>query len=91
MLALSLMVTSSAAALLTGALTRFTFTEYQMGVDARLVVYAPDRPAAEDACAAAFARIAALDSMMSDYRRDSELMRLCDHAGGAPVRGPISK
>lgn len=57
-----------------------------MGVDARLVVYAPDRPAAEVACTAAFARIAALDSLMSDYRRDSELMRLCDHAGGAPVR-----
>lgn len=80
------MVTSSAAAPPTGALTRFTFTEYHMGVDARLVVYAPDRPAAEVACTAAFARIAALDSMMSDYRRDSELTRLSARAGGAPVR-----
>lgn len=68
------------------ALTRFTYTEYHMGVDARLVVYAPDQKTAEDACAAAFERIAALDSMMSDYRRDSELMRLCDQAGGPPVR-----
>jgi thiamine biosynthesis lipoprotein len=67
-------------------LTRFTYTEYHMGVDARLVVYAPDQKTAEDACAAAFARIAALDSIMSDYRRDSELMRLCDKAGGPPVR-----
>ncbi len=57
-----------------------------MGVDARLVVYAPDRKTAEDACAAAFARIAALDWIMSDYRRDSELMRLCARAGGPPVR-----
>jgi thiamine biosynthesis lipoprotein len=57
-----------------------------MGVDARLVVYAPDRPAAEDACAAAFARIAALDSMMSDYRHDSELNRLSARAGGPPTR-----
>ncbi len=57
-----------------------------MGVDARLVVYAPDRTNAEDACAAAFARIAALDTIMSDYRRDSELTRLCEKAGGPPVR-----
>jgi thiamine biosynthesis lipoprotein len=57
-----------------------------MGVDARIVVYAPDRPSAEAACAAAFARIAALDSMMSDYRRDSELMRLCARAGGQAAR-----
>jgi len=50
------------------------------------VVYAPDRAAAERACATAFERIAALDSIMSDYRRDSELMRLCARAGGPPVR-----
>src|SRR5204863_5231810 len=36
--------------------------------------------------AAAFERIAALDTIMSDYRRDSELMRLCARAGGPPVR-----
>lgn len=57
-----------------------------MGVDARLVVYAPDLKTAEDACAAAFERIAAMDSMMSDYRRDSELTRLSAAAGGPPVR-----
>jgi thiamine biosynthesis lipoprotein len=79
-------MTSSIAAPSSGALNRFSYTEYHMGVDARLVVYAPDRPTAEDACAAAFSRIAALDSMMSDYRRDSELVRLCDRAGGPPVR-----
>jgi len=59
-----------------------------MGVDARLVVYAPDQPTAERACAAAFQRIAALDSIMSDYRRDSELMRLCAGAGGPAT--PVS-
>ena len=68
------------------ALTRFTYTEYHMGVDARLVVYAKDENAAVDACTAAFARIAQLDSMMSDYREDSELMKLCNQAGGPPVR-----
>ncbi len=57
-----------------------------MGVDARLIVYARDKATAETACAAAFERIAQLDAMMSDYRKDSELMRLCDKAGGPPVR-----
>lgn len=70
------------------ALTRFTFTEYHMGVDARIVVYAPNRDAAERACTAAFNRIAELDAIMSDYRADSELMLLCKKAGGAPV--PVS-
>jgi thiamine biosynthesis lipoprotein len=86
LLALSLIVTSSVAAPPAGELTRYTYTQYHMGIDARLVVYAPDQSTAEDACAAAFARIAALDSIMSDYRPRSELMRLCDRAGGPPVR-----
>lgn len=60
-----------------------------MGIDARLVVYAPNRQIAEKACAAAFKRIAELDTCMSDYRRDSELNRLCRRAGGGPV--PVSK
>lgn len=57
-----------------------------MGVAARLVLYAPDQAAAEAAGAAAFARIAALDSIMSDYRRDSEINRLAARAGGPAVR-----
>jgi FAD:protein FMN transferase len=69
-------------------LTRFTYTEYHMGIDARIVVYARDQSTAEKACIAAFARIAELDTIMSDYRKDSELMRLCAKAGGPPV--PVS-
>ena len=67
------------------ALTRFTYTQYHMGIDARMVVYAPDQATAERACTAAFARIAQLEAIMSDYRKDSELMKLCDRAGGPPV------
>lgn len=84
-----LVVTSSVAApgrAPEGALTRYSYTQYHMGVDARLTVYAPDQATAEDACAAAFARIAVLDSIMSDYRVDSELNRLCARAGGPPVK-----
>jgi FAD:protein FMN transferase len=67
------------------SLSRFEYTEYHMGVDVRIVVYAPDKPHAEAACTAAFERIAELDTTMSDYRVDSELNRLCARAGGPPV------
>lgn len=69
--------------------TRFEYKEYHMGVDVRIVVYAPDQQTAERACAAAFERFAELDTLMSDYRSDSELMRLCARAGGPPV--PVSR
>lgn len=59
-----------------------------MGVRARIVVYAADEAAARRACAAAFDRIACLEDVMSDYRPTSELMRLCDKAGGPPA--PVS-
>lgn len=57
-----------------------------MGVVARIVLYAPGEAAAREAAGAAFARIAALDSVMSDYRPASELMRLSGRSGGPSVR-----
>ncbi len=57
-----------------------------MGVQARIALYAPDRATAERGVAAAFDRIAALDAIMSDYRRDSELTRLGEQSGGGPVQ-----
>ncbi|MFQ6096198.1 MAG: FAD:protein FMN transferase [Armatimonadota bacterium] len=56
-----------------------------MGVQVRIVVYAPDAEQADRACEASFRRIAALEDVMSDYRPESELMRLCAQAGGPPV------
>jgi len=57
-----------------------------MGVRARIVVYAAEEHQARGACKAAFARIAELEQVMSDYRPTSELMRLCARAGGRAVR-----
>lgn len=51
-----------------------------------ITVYAPDQATAERACEAAFERIAEIEQVASDYRPDSELMRLCAQAGGPPVR-----
>ncbi len=56
-----------------------------MGVQARIVVYARDAAEAESATAAVFARLDALEQVMSDYRPDSELMRLCARGGEGPV------
>jgi thiamine biosynthesis lipoprotein len=69
-------------------LSRFEYRQVQMGIVARLVLYAPDEVAARDAASAAFARVALLDSIMSDYRPESELMRLAASSGGPPV--PVS-
>ena len=65
---------------------RYEFTSRQMGTEARVVLFAADEAAARDAAAKAFARVAALDAVMSDYRDDSELMALCRLAGSGPVR-----
>jgi thiamine biosynthesis lipoprotein len=70
------------------SLTRYAFSEPHMGTRFRIVLYAADGTAANKASRAAFDRIAALDACMSDYKPDSELMRLCARAGGDPV--PVS-
>jgi thiamine biosynthesis lipoprotein len=66
-------------------LQRYTFTEPHMGTTFRIVLYAPDEATAQKAAKAAFARVAGLNLIMSDYRPDSELMKLCEKAGGPPV------
>jgi thiamine biosynthesis lipoprotein len=70
------------------SLERFTFAEPHMGTTARIVLYAPDEAAAKKAVKAAFARIAELNKIMSDYDTDSELMRLCKAPTGHAV--PVS-
>jgi thiamine biosynthesis lipoprotein len=63
-------------------------SEPHMGTLARVVTYAADEAAARAGARAAFDRIAALDAALSDYRANSELMRLSARAGTGPV--PIS-
>ena len=67
------------------ALERFEFAEPHMGTLVRLVLYAPDRSAAEAAAKAAFSRIGALNDALSDYRDASELMAVSRQSGGPPV------
>lgn len=60
---------------------RFEFTEVHMGLPVRIVLHAGGEEEARRAARAAFARIRALDGVMSDYRPDSEVRRLEATAG----------
>ena len=69
----------------TPPLQRHEYSQILMGVQVRLVMYTTDENAARTAATAAFARVARLEEIMSDYQRDSELMQLCAKAGSGPV------
>jgi thiamine biosynthesis lipoprotein len=83
---ISLAALATPAATADPTLTRFEYTEPHMGTKFQMIVYAGDEKTARAATAAAFARVAELDVIMSDYRPTSELMWLCDRAGGNPVK-----
>lgn len=62
-------------------LERFTFEKPEMGVPFRVIFYALDSKRAEDAAAAAFSRVEALNRILSDYEQDSELVQLSRSSG----------
>jgi thiamine biosynthesis lipoprotein len=57
---------------------RREYAELHLGVTVRIVLYAPDDGAARAAARAAYARIAELEDIMSDYRPQSEVRRLAE-------------
>ena len=50
-----------------------------MGVPFRITLYAADQKTAQSAADAAFARVEALNGILSDYDSDSELSRTLTH------------
>jgi thiamine biosynthesis lipoprotein len=67
--------------------TRFQFTQTEMAVPVRIVLYAPDNATASAAADAAFARFHELNAALSDYDPESELRKLCGSSSeGKPVR-----
>jgi thiamine biosynthesis lipoprotein len=68
------------------ALQRFAFQQPHMGTLFTITLYAPDEAVARAASKAAFAKIAALERIMTDYDPESELMQLCQQPIGQPVR-----
>jgi FAD:protein FMN transferase len=69
-------------------LKRFEFAQPHMGTLWQITLYAADSVSASNAVQAAFARVAALDRMMTDYDPESELMRLSKTPPGVPF--PLS-
>lgn len=69
------------------AISRYEFTEPQMGLPFRMVLYAESKAQADAASAKAFARIKQLNDILSDYDPDSELSKLSRTSGsGESVR-----
>jgi thiamine biosynthesis lipoprotein len=66
-------------------LVRFQSTQPQMGVPFTIILYAADETTANGAFDAAFARIAQLNAVLSDYDPESELSRLS--RGSPAARG----
>ncbi len=62
-------------------LRRFEFSQPQMGLPFRIVLYSVDEASGKAAAGAAFARISQLNGILSDYDADSELSRLSRAAG----------
>jgi thiamine biosynthesis lipoprotein len=67
-------------------LHRYEFKQPHMGTLFAITLYAPHEAKAREASGAAFAKIAALDRMMTDYDPESELMQLCQKPFDQPVR-----
>jgi FAD:protein FMN transferase len=80
----------SAGAALSGptaaALHRYEAVEPHMGTLVRITVYSPDEQHARAAFRAGFDRIRDLDTILSDYKPDSELNRVAKTAVGRPTR-----
>ncbi len=62
-------------------LERFEFSQPEMGVNFKIVLYAPDEATATKAARAAFQKMGELNAILSDYDPNSELSRLSDTAG----------
>ncbi len=67
-------------------LQRFEFSQAQMGVEFRVTLYAADESTARSAVEAAYARVAELNTVLSDYDSDSELSRLSQGSGSGEWR-----
>lgn len=58
-------------------LERYEFDEPHMGTKFTITLYATDKATAVNAVRAAFKRVRELEAVLSDYRTDSEVMKLC--------------
>ena len=74
---------ASGSAAMAQALERFEFSEPHLGTLVAVTLYAPNETVATEAASAAYARIKALNRILSDYQDESEVARLCRTAGSS--------
>ena len=67
------------------ALQRFVFEKAEMGLPFRITLFASDEATAKAASDAAFARVGALNAVLSDYDDESEISRLSRSSGSGKV------
>ena len=70
-------------------LRRCVFEKAEMGLPFRVTLFAPDEKSATAAADAAFARVAALNGVLSDYDEESEISRL-SRTSGSGKAVPVS-
>ncbi len=70
-------------------LERFVFEKAEMGLPFRITLFAPGEYAAKAAADAAFARVEALNAVLSDYDDESEISRLSRTSGSGKAM-PVS-
>ena len=79
------LLTACRTADLTPRLQRFQYTSPHMGTTFSITLYAERKSQASEAARNAFARVAALEDVLSDYMADSELKQLTENHAGRPV------
>src|SRR5258706_10542016 len=70
-------------------LKKYEYKKPEMGTVFQIVLYAPDKPAAQRAADAAFARAEQLNAILSDYDPTSELSRLSLKTDDGPMPAPV--
>ena len=73
-----------------GNLGRFEFVREKMGGPFQIVLYAASQSMADHAAEAGFARVDALNAVLSDYDPDSEISRLSQRTLAGPMPEPVA-
>ncbi len=68
--------------------SRFTFTQSKMGSPFSIIFFSKDSVQATKLAQKSFALVDSMNTLFSDYEPDSEVSKLCQHAGEGPL--PVS-
>lgn len=72
------------------AVERFEYRRIIMGVEAQIILFTDSEANARAAATAAFARLDALETVLSDYRKNSEVNQVCKLARNATAANPVA-